>query len=67
MPLGRLALISHEVISPGPLSCAISGISRTAYYYEPKRVDDDEIIDLFEQLLMEEIGGGTEVVRGDWY
>lgn len=33
------------------LSCAISGISRTAYYYEPKRVDDDEIIDLFEQLL----------------
>jgi len=46
---------------------AASGVAAflPTYVYPYHYRDSD--IDLFEQLLMEEIGGGTEVVRGDWY
>ena len=30
MPFGKVALISHEVISPGPVSCGINGKSRSS-------------------------------------
>lgn len=33
------------------LSCVITGISRTAFYYEPKQVDDNEIIDVLNGLV----------------
>ncbi len=31
--------------------CDVVGISRTAYYYEPKLTDDDEIIDVLNALV----------------
>ena len=31
--------------------CDVVGISRTAYYYEPKLTDDDEIIDALNALI----------------
>lgn len=31
--------------------CHVVGISRTAYYYEPKLTDDDEIIDALNALI----------------
>lgn len=32
------------------LSCEVTGISRTAFYYEPKKVDDSEIIDALNAI-----------------
>lgn len=33
------------------LSCEITGVSRTAYYYEAKLVDDSEIIDALNEIV----------------
>jgi L-ascorbate metabolism protein UlaG (beta-lactamase superfamily) len=46
---------------------AASGVAAflPTYVYPYHYQESD--IDLFEQLLMEEIGGGTQVVRGEWY
>lgn len=46
---------------------AASGVAAflPTYVYPYHYSESD--IDLFENLLLEEIGGGTEVVRGDWY
>ncbi|WP_332713592.1 MBL fold metallo-hydrolase [Pelagibacterium mangrovi] len=35
-------------------------------YVYPYHYNDSDL-DQFEQLLLDEIGGGTEVVRGEWY
>jgi len=33
------------------MSCEAAGLSRTAYYYEPKLVDDSEIISALDKLI----------------
>lgn len=33
------------------LSCIITGMSRTAFYYQPKRCDDSEVITVLNTLV----------------
>ena len=35
------------------LSCSASGVSRSAFYYEPKRLDDAEVVDVLNQIAQE--------------
>lgn len=42
-------LIDHKISVV--LSCEVTGISRTAYYYKPKRSDDSELIDALHLMV----------------